>query len=257
MSKRIIIYEQPLNELVRASLRIEHLFNQIEIYRHLPDSENHIQTLVKLIIDLLNSLDRPDLKPKLMKEFNRFISIFSKLQKTPNISHETLQKILYQLNDLIEHFLITPGKVGQSLRDSEFLANMRQNLLSAGGDSHMDAPYYHYWLNQSVKSQHKQIETWLLHFEKIHAATNLLLSIVRDSAESIKLIAEKGFYYESLDPQASIQLIRVGLESNKELYPEISAGRHRISIRFVIPNLNARPRQATEDVKFQLTKCII
>jgi len=40
------------------------------------------------------------------------------------------------------------------------------------------------------------------------------------------------------------------------LFPEISGSHHRCSIRFLTWNdLNARPVQSTEDVKFQLTVC--
>jgi len=38
---------------------------------------------------------------------------------------------------------------------------------------------------------------------------------------------------------------------------EISGGRHRFSARMMIPNLTERPVQASEDVTFELTTCIL
>ncbi len=239
------------------SLRLEMLFQQVDLCLKSPNFDDHIQTLMKLMIDILNVLNRPDLKSKLTIEFNRFIEYFNRLEKIPEVSHETLKQTIKQLKYLLTHFLNTPGKIGQHLRSSEFIALMRQNLMSPGGDSHFDAPYYYCWLQQPEKNHQEQIKKWLSSFDEIHEAINLLLSIIRHSSEPRKLIAEKGFYHETLNPQASIQLICVAFPKKIKLYPEISAGRHRMSIRFVIPNIEARPRQTTDDVSFQLTLCTV
>jgi cell division protein ZapD len=51
-------------------------------------------------------------------------------------------------------------------------------------------------------------------------------------------------------------LIRITLPPQTPLFPEISGSHHRCSIRFMTsPDVNARPVQATEDVKFLLTTC--
>lgn len=257
MEKPFIIYEQPLNELVRVSLRLEHLFHQIDLCMDAEDTGKHIHAIIHLIIDLLNVLDRPDLKSKLTKEFNRFTAIFERLNQSPQISQEKLSHTLKELRHLTDHFLITPGKVGQSLRDNEFLANLRQNLLSPGGDSGFDAPYYHHWMHLPLKERQHDVSLWLKQFQEIRRAIELLLSIIRNSSEPQEIIAAKGFYYEPLDPQAPVQLIRVAFPAEEILYPEISAGRHRMSVRFVIPNMNNRPRQTPDDISFTLTICII
>lgn len=252
-----IIYEQPLNELVRVCLRLEHLFAQVDLCLNSPNKANHTQTLVKLMIDILNVLNRPDIKAKLTQEFNRFIAYFTMLEKMPDVSYETLHETADKLNRLLSHFLNTPGKIGQTLRNNEFISTMRHNLMSPGGDSSFDAPAYYYWLHQPHEIQQSQIQTWLSTFDEIRAAIELLLSIIRQSSEPRNLIAEKGFYHEALDPKASIQLIRVALKNSATLYPEISAGRHRMSVRFVIPNFEARPQQTPENINFQLTLCTI
>ncbi len=257
MSTGQIIYEQPLNELVRVCLRLEHLFLQMDLCLRSERLDDRTQTLVKLIIDILNVLNRPDVKSKLTQEFNRVIAYFAMLEKMPDISHETLQETSNQLNHLLSYFLNTPGKIGQNLRNNEFIAAMRHSLMSPGGDSSFDTPAYHYWLHQPNNIHQEQIHAWLSTFDEVRAAIELLLSIIRHSSEPRNLIAEKGFYHEALDPKASIQLIRVELKTSAKIYPEISAGRHRMSVRFVIPNLEARPKQTPENTNFQLTLCTI
>jgi cell division protein ZapD len=53
-------------------------------------------------------------------------------------------------------------------------------------------------------------------------------------------------------------MIRVTLPRSATLYPEISAGRHRFTIRFMRPSEGAaRPVQTDEDIEFGLQRCII
>ncbi|OGT06421.1 MAG: hypothetical protein A2103_03715 [Gammaproteobacteria bacterium GWF2_41_13] len=252
-----IIYEQPLNELIRVIIRLEHLLNQLAFYLS-STSDRHTQTIMQLIIDLLNLLDRPDLKSKLTQEFTRLTTVLTQIPPSPSpINRKTLIAQIGELKRLSQYFLRTPGKIAQVLRENEFLASLRQYLMSPGGDSCIDAPHYFYWLNQSAETHQKQIQTWMKHAEEIQHATTLLLKIVRDSAEPVETVAINGFYHASLDPQASVQLIRVTLPTDEKLYPEISAGRHRISVRFVIPDMAKRPTQTKKDVSFKLTKCVI
>lgn len=252
-----IIYEQPLNELIRVSLRFEYLFNQIDSCLNVVDAERHVHTAVKLIVDLINLSDRPDLKSKISKEFNRYIMFFSRLQSSPEIQKETLNNTLQQLNELNNYFLNTQGKIAQELRNSDFFILLRQNIITPGGGSSMDTPQYFYWRNKTSQVHKEQIAIWLQAFEKIRAATKLLLNIVRNSSSPEAHIAQSGFYHENLDSQANCQLIRMALAKEIIVYPEVSLGKHRLVIRFVIPSLTARPIQTKEDVKFSLMKCII
>ena len=50
------------------------------------------------------------------------------------------------------------------------------------------------------------------------------------------------------------QIIAIGLEEDIQLYPEISAGKQRFSIRFVdASNLEEKGKQIVEDVPFTLS----
>src|SRR5579864_9452696 len=68
-----IIYEQPLNEIIRVCLRMEQLFQQLDHQLH-DSSELGTRNVITFIINLLHLLDRPDLKAKLAKEMNHHLS---------------------------------------------------------------------------------------------------------------------------------------------------------------------------------------
>lgn len=257
MSSAEIIYEQPLNELVRVCLRLEQLFLQTDSLLTSADSIHFSHLLTCHIVYILNILDRPDLKSKFSQEFQRLIEHFSRLKNSPKISKEKLNKTLTKLEALKSYFLNFSGKICSELRDNEFMSQIRLNLLSHSGGSLIDAPAYYHWLQQDPLEKQKTIQQWIQSFQKTRDATQLLLDIVRNSSEPQKVIAENGFYHQTLNTQLPCQLIRAILPKNLNLYPEISAGRHRLSIRWMILNINERSKQTEDNIPFKLTCCTV
>lgn len=253
----LIIYEQPLNELVRVSLRLEHVLQQLDALTTQPDSPQTTRLIVRLMVDAINILDRPDFKTKLSKELDRYIIVLHRLHADPKVNQTTLNTTLTQLKQQKNYLVTAQGKIAQNLRTNEFLTTIRQSLLSPGGDGCIDNPGYFYWLNQPIESQLIQIDAWLAELTEIRQATSLLLNIIRNSSKSHDRTAKQGFYHETLNSQLQYQLIQVALPKEAMFYPEISAGRHRITIRFIIPDVINHPKQTNENVKFALTKCVI
>ena len=64
-----------------------------------------------------------------------------------------------------------------------------------------------------------------------------------------------GFHQELLDPQSNIRMIRIIIPQHIHAYPEISVGRHFLSVRFFSPDIEKRPAQFTDNLQFQLAYC--
>lgn len=254
MNDNVIIYEQPLNELIRVSLRLEQLFAQID---HQVGDTTTLGTrnVVALIINLLHLLDRPDLKAKLAKELSHHQSMLSRLENTPEIDQQKLQNILRQLEDLTRSFIDSSGKIGQNLREIELLNNLRLHLASPGGACSFDIPVYHYWLQQPAEQRLDTIKTWIEDFSNIRLANKILLQLIREGTKVQHKTAENGFYQELLDPQVNLRLIRVMVPTELPTYPEISIGRHLVSVRFFSPSIHDRPVQYQGNVPFWLSYC--
>ena len=89
-------------------------------------------------------------------------------------------------------------------------------------------------------------------------AITLILKVIRESTDSIDEIAESGFYQKNMEANQSCLLIRVILPSDSNIFPEISAGKHRFSIRFLkTQNPAHRPEQEKQDVHFRLACCTL
>lgn len=247
----MIIYEQPLNELIRVCLRLEQLFFQLD-HQIVDTSTFGTRTVVATIMNILQLLDRPDLKAKLAKELGHHLGNLMRLENTPEIDQEKLRQLLRQLDDLIRCFIDSNGKIGQSLREVELLSNLRLHLASPGGGCSFDIPIYHYWLQQPVAHRVETVNNWLTEFNNIRATTSLILQLIREGTKVQIKTADHGFYQELLNPQLNLRLIRVSIAANINTYPEISVGRHFLSVRFYSPTLTERPAQYPDNITFSL-----
>ena len=254
MIENTIIYEQPLNELTRACLRIEQLFFQMD-HQIKDTSALGTRNVIAAIINMLQLLDRPDLKAKLAKELTHQMSLLLRLMNTPEIDQEKLHALLKQLEDLTRCFIDSSKKIGQRLREIELLNNLRLHLASPGGGCSFDIPMYHYWLNQPDEERLNTLKSWIMEFNTIRSASDLILQLVREGSKSIRKTAEHGFYQELLDPQINLRMVRVFLPYKLAAYPEISIGRHFLSVRFFEPTILGRPTQYLHHLDFWISHC--
>lgn len=251
MIENTIIYEQPLNELIRVCLRLEQLFAKVEHYIQ-DTSEFGTRNVVSAILDILHLLDRPDLKAKLAKELGHHLSNLMRLEHTPQIDQQKLRQLLRQLDDLIRCFIDSNGKIGQNLREVELLNNLRLHLSTPGGGCSFDVPTYHCWLQNPPEKRLDTLKKWLTEFNSIHTTITLILQLIREGTKIQQRTADQGFYQELLDPQLNLRLIRVAIPKGIAAHPEISVGRHFLSVRFFIPNIQDRPTQYADNLSFWL-----
>ncbi len=254
MMNNAIIYEQPLNELIRAALRLEQLFYQVD---HLITDTSILGTrnTIAVIISILHLLDRPDLKAKLAKELSYQMTLLTRLESTPEIDHVKLKKLLYQLDELSRCFIDSSGKIGQNLRGIELLNNLRLHLANPGSGYSFDIPIYHYWLNRPSEERLDTIHSWLNEFNNIRLAIKLVLQLIREGTKILPKQAENGFYQELLDPQTNLRLIRVAVPTHLSAYPEVSISRHFLGIRFFNPEIQGRPSQYQDNLPFWVSYC--
>ena len=255
MNQPAITYEQPVNELTRVCLRLEFLFKQLKNQTQ-PGQKPDIQYTVALLIDIIRVLDRPDFKSKITQELHRYISIFAKLRESPDIDAQALNEKLKELHYFLDYLTKLPGKLGQTLRDNEFLTMIRLQLNSPGSGCCTSMPAYKCWLERPLEKNIAQIKQWLSTLDAIEKITQLILSIVRGTGKERSLTADNGFYHEAMQTSPSCQLLRITLPQASPYYPEISAGKHRLTIRFITDDLLSQ-EQVNRDINFQLTCCCI
>ena len=250
----IIFYEQPLNERMRTFLRLEHLFKQAAYTLRGYSIWDSRSTLTS-ITSILDILSRNDLKTELLKELERQEKTLSALADLPGVDKEQLSNILKQIESSQQNILNLNGQLGQSIREHELLTSLRQRSSIVGGTCDFDIPYLHYWLQQPPEYRIEKLEYWLEMLEIISHPISLILDITRESSSPVNVTAEKGFYQQNIDSNAPVQLIRVGLNRDSEYFTEISAGKQRFSIRFMLSQDEKRAIQSSDDIDFLLVCC--
>lgn len=254
MNSNVIVYEQPLNEMIRVCLRLEQLFQQID--HQLGDTSMlGTRNVVSFIINVLHLLERPDLKAKLAKELTHHLANLMRYGNSPEIDSKKLASLTQQLEELSRSLIDSSGKIGHRLRDIELLNTLRLHLASPGGGCSFDTPLYHYWLQQTPEHRQATIVDWLSDFSQIRAAVTLVLDIVRKNSKEEEKTAIHGFHQELLDPQSNLRMIRITIPNTIHAFPEISVGRHFLGIRFFTPDIFKRPVQFPNNLTFGLSYC--
>jgi cell division protein ZapD len=251
-----VAYEQPLNERMRMLLRLEHLFRGLDFALE-GDSEWHSRTCIAQLLDVAELMTRWDLRADLAKELERLAGALTAMEDSPAVDRERLQALLDRMDSAIDLLHAGTVPLGQQLLECELIAGLRRRQHLALGNCDFDQPAYLHWLAMPPAARRAQLGEWTAPLEHVRTGMELVLMLVRHSVEPTPETAPTGFYQRSLDPAQPNQLLRILVPAESGLYPEISAGRHRFSVRFLRFTPRGRPPPVDEDVPFRLMCCCL
>jgi cell division protein ZapD len=252
-----ILYEQPLNERVRTFLRLEYLFKQAA--HHVKrGTEWDSRATLNCILEILSVFGNTNLKSEVLKELDRHAGNLKRLEENPGIDHRQLTELLASISDRMEGLHQINGQIASELKNSEFLASIRQRSAIPGGTCDFDLPAFHYWLQQPAQKRTDDLYRWLGNFDAIGQAIQMIIRLIRESSNLMPAVAERGIYQETLDPKLPYQLVRIALPASAPYYAELSGGRHRFTVRFLgFSTIEDRAKQTSQDVEFELACCVI
>lgn len=252
-----VIYEQPLSERIRSFLRLEYLFERANYQLNAGDPWSSRNTL-ESIIEVLSVLSRADLKKELIKELERYAARLESLASNPNVDQSRLEDVLERIRSLLHRLRNLDSVIGHELRYNELLNAVKQRNSMPAGTCNFDLPAYHYWLKLPSEQRSRDLRNWLSSFDLLHDAVSLCLSLVRESAMETRELAIAGFFQKNLETSTPCQMIRVSLPRDAGIFAEISAGRHRFTVRFMaFGDPSSRPVQTDQDIEFDLLCCVI
>ena len=250
-----LIYEQPLNERMRTFLRLDYLYNQA-LYHNEKASQWGSRAAVSSLIDILAITTRGDVRAEALKEIERHLLQLEGFASKPGVDAGRLRALINNLSRLRSALSAAGGSYLQPLRDSEFLAAIKHRSAIPGGTCEFDLPDYYFWLNQDAASRTQAFNEWLALLRPLCDAVAEVLWLTRQNGRARKESAAGGSFAINFDRDTPLQLLRIVLAHDSDLYPEISGSHHRCSVRFLRWNgLAQRPSQATESVAFTLITC--
>ena len=251
----MISYEFPLTEKVRTLLRLEDLFARMAHFtEHDHGFDNHAALMT--LFEILEVISRADLKSDLLQELERQKRVLSNLHNNPAISEQALDAILNEIEQASKLLLAMSGKIGQYLRENEWLMGIKQRAVMPGGTCEFDLPSYHYWQQQDVRVRRENLRSWLAPLLPLHTGLKIVLRLLRENGKVFHFTAHQGTFQQMQGGRIA-QMLRIRLSRELACIPEVGANKYAINIRFIAANYAAKSALFEQDVPFELTFCSI
>ena len=249
----MITYEYPFNERIRTLLRLEDLFDRVRYFLARQDALDHHAALLTLF-EILEVASRADLKSDLLQELERQKQVLLSFRNNPEISEEVLNQVITEIEQASTALFNMTGKIGQYLRENEWLMSIKQRTGIPGGVCEFDLPSYHYWLHRDAGSRAFDLHGWINPLYPVRDASAIVLRLLRESGKPTKIVAQQGLFQQMLGGRV-VQMVGIRLPQTSEFIPEISANKYALNIRFAIFGDDARPHTSNSNVEFELTLC--
>jgi len=250
----VITYEYPFNERIRTLLRLEDLFEKTAYFAQSDGHMEHHTALVTLF-EILEVAGRADLKMDLIQELERQRQTLLAYRNNPDISEEALSGALYEIEQSSAALLSMTGKIGQYLRENDWLMSIKSRAVIPGGVCEFDLPSYHWWLHRTPDARRDSLETWTKPLFPLRDAAVIVLRLLRSSGSPKQHAAVHGQFQLNLGGSAA-QMVRVSLDAEEGAIPEVSANKYFLNIRFTKPPAGEiKAKSCERDVGFTLTFC--
>jgi cell division protein ZapD len=254
----VITYEYPLNERIRTLLRLEDLFERSRHFIARTEPHDHHMALLTLF-EIMEVAGRADLKSDLLQELERQKQVLLSFRNNPEIAEDALAHVLRDIEQASQALFSMAGRIGQYLRENDWLMSIKQRTGIPGGACEFDLPSYHYWLHRPSEERTGQLAAWTGPLHPLRDGSAIILRILRESGKPQTLTAPQGLYQQMLGGKTA-QMLRLRLDPTLPCVPEISANKYVLNIRFLAQNganLSPEPRARTADwdVAFELTFC--
>ncbi|MDT7516476.1 cell division protein ZapD [Rhodoferax mekongensis] len=250
----MILYEYPFNERIRTYLRLEHLFLRLaELMGRASPLDHHYA--LTTIFEVMDVGARADLKSDVLKDLDKQKQTLNGYRGNPAISEAVLDKVIAQLDGCFTALNALTGKAGQSLTENDWLMSIRSRVGIPGGTCEFDLPAYYAWQHRSADSRQQDLQRWASTLAPLAESIHLLLKMLRDSGAPQKVMAIGGQFQQNLPQGRTFQLLRLALEPELQVIPEISGNRLMVSIRLMRHDADDRLHACGQDTAFELTLC--
>ena len=250
----MILYEYPFNERIRTYLRLEHLFRRLgELVPREHPVDHHYA--LATIFEVMDVAARADLKSDVMKDLEKQKTLLNSYRGNPAIAESVLDEVIAKLDGCFNTLNSVPGKAGQSLTENDWLMSIRSRVGIPGGTCEFDLPAYFAWQHLSAEVRRTDLARWASVLGPLAESIHMLLKLLRDSGAPQKVMATGGQLQQTLPQGRTFQLLRLRINPDLRLVPEISGNRLMVSVRLMHQETGDRLQPSTDNASFELTLC--
>ncbi len=245
------VYEFPLNERIRTWMRLEDLFGKALFFIEATDARSHHAGLLA-IFEIVDVTTRSELKNELMQELERQKASLEALRRNPAVNVARLDEVVAEISQTLSSLMALTSKLGQHVRDNEWLGSIKGRAGIPGGTCSFDLPVYHFWMNQANDARKADLMAWIKPMLPIKKGVDVVLRILRDGGSFNSHTASQGLFQLMLAGRTA-HMLRVSVDAR--CAPEVSANKYAVNIRFLVPDTIQKPKLCEQDVNFDLAFC--
>jgi cell division protein ZapD len=234
---------------------LEDLFGKALFFIRATDHRSHHCALLA-IFELMDVMTRPELKSELLQELERQRLTLEGLRSHAAVNHERLGEILSRVTASASELHAMTRKLGQDVRENEWLMGIKNRAAIPGGVCSFDLPGYHYWQNGAAEQRRQDLLEWLAPSLPIRTAVEVVLTLLREGGNVSHHIATGGVFQLMLGGR-NAHMLRVGVDQALPCAPEASANKYAVNLRFIEVEKNQKPRSCDQDVPFDLIFCCL
>ena len=248
------IYELPLNERLRTFMRVEFLYKRLKYTLENEDTWA-IRSSVNTLLEIYSILSRTDVRREVLFDLDRYIYQMTKYQGSSLVNEEKAEEINLKLESLKNDVdKVGTGYLSQ-IRDIEFVGSLLHRHTLPGGRAEFDMPKYKFWLDSGLTRTRRDLREWVGVIQPVCDSIDQILWLLRESSEAIATVAINGLYNHQIERNSQISMVRIFLSKNN-VFPEISGGKHLISIRFLNwAKTEEKTTQENKNIRFKISLC--
>lgn len=223
MSDHTITFQLATHFLSRMALRLEFLFKTIN--QACFESHEVIHRFaLKSILEIIDIIDKPELKSRFIKELIRIEHVLKKKERLNLALFTPLENQIHALNQV-------SGKFGYGLHEDNFLRTLRQIYQPNTQECEFNSPHLVLWFDLDPCLRQKSLINWISCLRDLQDTVAVYLSLLRKTVEYIPITALNGFYQHSISPKSVNHLILLRVNKTLGLTPKIQLGHHSLTIR--------------------------
>lgn len=247
-------FEYPFNERVRAWMRLEYLLDRLKFFAGPGDARLH-QVALSALFDVLDATERTDVRGGVLQDLERQKVTLSALKDHPGVDERALADVIEEI-DATHAALTAQGRTGQTLRENDWLTSLRGRLAVAGGGTQVDMPSFHAWQCRDEAVRCVDLQRWIEPLLPLDQGIGLIMRLLRQAGEMQDEIARNGAFQQMLGGK-SYQLLRVWIDPDLNVFPEMSANKYMAWVRFSEQFGQSKPQPVQRDIAFRYALCAL
>lgn len=249
----MITYLHPFNERIRTMLRLDELYRRFERLVARTDALSHHAAL-NTLFELLELSSRAEVRADLLHELERQRQTLKAFQNDPDVAVDALSAILAEIEGAASQLQASGARSTQSLRENDWLMNIRSRSVIAGCSFQVDLPFYYAWQHRPAEERQQNIIEWAQPFAPVRECLGIVLRLLRESGSRNRVTSQNGSYQQQLGGK-TYQLAEIRLDESLGAIPEFSANKYMLWVRFGRLDREFQTRPFEGNIDFELSLC--